>query len=177
MLLGVSKSGKDTTGEELVKNNYIRIAAADKAKQEFCEINNIPLEYLMVQGPLKEKYRGALIEYAEDKRKIDKCYWINKAFEPYLDNESVLKPGRYVITDFRRIDEIDWFYSMKEKGVDVKIILIERPGTIENDVLTLKTLARAAREAIIYDKIVNDSSLEDLKIKINNQIIKIKDNE
>jgi hypothetical protein len=94
MLLGVAGSGKDTVGEVCVKNGFVRIGFADIPKIELAKTLNIPVQYLIEQGPMKEKYRGNLIEYAESKRKENPFYWIDKAFEPYLNETSFLNPGR-----------------------------------------------------------------------------------
>jgi|ERR1035437_1599019 phosphomevalonate kinase len=172
-LLGTSQSGKDTIGEELTNNGYTRIGLADKAKEELAEKLNIPVDFLINQGPEKEKYRGELIKFAEDKRTENRFHWIEKAVEPYLNEETFLKEGNYVFTDIRRISEIEWFEKVKDLGVNIKIFLVIRPGIVDNDYLTLQTIAKTLREGLVTDKIMNDGSLIELKTKIKNQIINL----
>jgi len=173
ILAGVKQSGKDTTGEELIKNGFKRIAFADAAREGLAKKLNIPLEYLTNNGSNKEKYRNDLIEFAESKRKINKFYWIEKAISPYLNDNKEFKDGKYVITDFRRLSEVEWYEQLKEQNINVKIFLIERPGAKDNDYLTLQTLATIAREGYIYDKIINNSTKKELNKKIKHQILNI----
>jgi uncharacterized glyoxalase superfamily metalloenzyme YdcJ len=72
----------------------------------------------------------------------------------------------------RRLGEIDWYKKTKENEIDIKIFLVERPGIRENDILTLQTLAKASREDLIFDSILNDSTKEELEKKVYKQIIK-----
>jgi hypothetical protein len=119
---GQSRSGKDTLAKELSETyGYKRIAFGDALKETMNEHLkeivhqdllskriDIPLEkinFLEEKDKLiKEALRPYMIFFGEEMRRINgKFYWIHKAFEKIGDSNKV------VISDVRRIDELDIF--------------------------------------------------------------------
>lgn len=121
-LLGLSRSGKDTVGQMLADKGYTRVAFADSLKEEYAKTNGIDVSVLQIQGPEKEKHRGGLIELAEDRKKINPNHWLEAAFKPYLTEEGFFKEGlKLVVTDFRRINEIEWILERKKEIYEVNM--------------------------------------------------------
>ncbi len=184
-LCGLSQSGKDTVGEEFVKQGYTRVAFADAVKVDYAIAQGLDIELLYIQGPIKESHREGIIAYAESMRAIDPMYWIKKAVEPYLDENNNIKEGlKLVFTDVRRRSEIDWIYSIKniqscvEDNGDVighyeraKLFLIKRP-IVDTDVLSHETIgymegiSRQSDFQFIDAIILNNGTKEDLAKKV-----------
>ena len=114
-LLGCSQTGKDTVGQHLVNNyNYKRVSFADAVKEQYAKENGLDVRILHEQGPSKEKHRGGMIELAESARLDNPLCWLEKAFEPYMQDNGLFKEDqRLVVTDCRRLQEIDWVYKWK----------------------------------------------------------------
>ena len=184
-LLGLSGSGKDTVGQEFINKGYTRVAFADVLKEEYAAMKGIPLESLHIQGPAKEAHREAIIEYAETQRAIDPLHWIKKAIEPYLESHSSIREGlKLVFTDVRRRSELDWIYHIKsiEDRVDegeiishyerARLFIVDRPGIIDNDMLSHETIGyargmqRASEFQVVDATIINDGTKEDLAKKV-----------
>lgn len=180
-LLGESNVGKDTVGAVFIKHGYTRVSFADLVKEEYAQLHNIPLEQLHEPGEMKEKHRPGVIEYAEEKRKTNPYHWLEKAFEPYLNEDKRFKPNlKLVITDCRRFPEIDWVYCRKNEiyfegessNLDIKLFHIRNPRTIDSDTLTHFAIGYAygcnvdKDVAVIDGVIINDSTKEDLVDKV-----------
>lgn len=194
-LLGLAGSGKDTVGNFFVKKGYTRIAFADAAKRDYALFAGADYEKLQHDREYKEMHRSRLIEYAESFRHKDPNYWINKAFEPFIDKDTnQFKPGlKLVITDCRRVSEIDWILNLKKyintinkeascvnsvlrHYVDVKLVEINNPSVEDRDCLTHYAIGYAHgihkgctnwSSNFIDAIIVNDSTLTELEKKTN----------
>lgn len=203
-LLGCSRSGKDTIGEHLVnKYNYKRVSFADAVKEEYAANQGIDVSILHTQGPEKEAHRAGMIEYAESERKKNPLCWLEKAFKPYMedvkesmDSYAFKEDLNLVITDCRRIDEIDWVVYFKDLINHVRLELEAEGQTFEpylnielwyvqrqeaedadTDVLTHKCIGYARgyhRAAIAYpviDCIIsNNDTIEALSAKIDRKV-------
>lgn len=187
-LLGTSHCGKDTIGKVFIKYGYQRLGFADIVKQEVADHYKISVEELYEQGPVKEKWRPIIIEWAEEKRAIDQSYWINKTFKPFLDEKNAFKEGlKLIVTDIRRTGEIDWIFEYKKMikelnafslelkhYVDVKLFYIHRE-TNDQDILTHKAIGYALginkiHQHFIDSIIENDKDIELLDNKVVNII-------
>lgn len=180
-LCGLSRSGKDTVGEEFIKNGYTRVAFGDAVKEEYARLHNIDIKDLHIQGPIKEAHRQGIIDLAETQRAIDPFFWINKAIEPYLDEDKKIKPGlKLVFTDVRRKSEVDFIYFFRSANADYyiisKVFLINNPTVIDPDTLThncigyLEGLDKASPYKVIDAIILNNGTKEDLSIKVKRLI-------
>ena len=157
-LLGEAGSGKDTTGEHFVSKGYTRVSFADALKEEYALQAGIPVEVLHIQGPEKELHRPKLIEYAEAARKKDPLIWLNKAFKKYQNEDGSFKEDlKLVVTDFRRSDEVDWYYQMRSKvnNVELRMFYINRPDTGDKDVLTHYTIGKVYGVNLIMEGFVD----------------------
>jgi hypothetical protein len=184
-LLGYAGVGKDTVGEIFVKHGYTRVAFADLVKQEYATLNNLDYNKLQTDREYKETHRLGIIEYAESFRKKDPNYWINKAFEPYIDPLiNNFKEGlKLVITDCRRSGEIDWVLNQKQyidslneqhssirHYVNITLIQIINPNIIDPDTITHYTIGYAHGIQQMYPNFIdasiyNDKTLLDLERK------------
>lgn len=120
LISGKRFSGKNYFSELLLNYyksqniNYIITSFAERAKIEFCKINNINYKTFNLRIN-KEKYRKKLIEYAENKKKENKYYWCIKLFEKYKNINNI------IISDCRFIEEIEYLKINKIKFVTVRI--------------------------------------------------------
>lgn len=180
-LCGLSYSGKDTVGKEFIKKGYIRVAFGDAVKEEYARIHNIDVKDLHIQGPIKELHRSEIINLAELQRAIDPTFWINKAIEPYLDENGKIKEGlKLVFTDVRRRSEIDFIYFFKSANSDYyitsKLFLIKNPNIIDPDTLShnsigyLEGINKVSPYKIIDAIVLNDGTKEELTEKVNRLI-------
>ena len=177
-LQGLSGSGKDTVGEVFIKNGYTRIAFADIAKIEFAKVAGIDLA-LLHDRDTKEQYRPALINFAEERKKTQPTYWVDKAFEPYRDSKGKWKDNlKLIVTDFRRTEEVEWLYKLlwEETNAKISVIYIERPDIQDPDgiynqraiAMTLGidlVCSTALGWNFINEVIVNDKDIESLNLE------------
>jgi len=136
-LLGYSKVGKDEAGKAFLDEGFKRYAFGDEVKLELAKHLNIPVEDLHNHN--KEKYRDKMIDYGEGKRKDNPNYWIDRLRNKIIDE--VLNGSNVVITDVRRVSEIEFISSLKnvkdEYKYKVVLIHIDRPGTdLDKDTAT-----------------------------------------
>lgn len=139
MLLGCSRSGKDTVGKYLVdKYKYTRVSFADAVKEEYAAKVGIDVSVLHTQGPEKESHRAGLIEFAEGERKKNPLCWLERAFKPHMEDikESMdsyaFKEGlNLVVTDCRRTDEIDWVAYFKDLINHVRLEMLAEGHQLE----------------------------------------------
>lgn len=172
-LLGLAGSGKDTIGQMFIDKGFIRVAFADVLKKEYADLHGISVEDLHKQGPIKELHRPSIIAYAEAKRKEDPLYWISKAFAPYIDVEGNFKPDlKLVITDMRRISEIQWVFERKVKGEEVFLFRIDR-DIVDLDGLTHQCIGFAKGLQYVHSDlpmidaiILNHGNLKELHDKV-----------
>lgn len=196
-LLGESLSGKDTTGALMVKEHgYTRVSFADAVKIDVANMNNIDVQDLHRQGPIKEKYRSAMIGHAEAERAKDPLIWLKKAFLPYQNEDGHFKKGlKLVVTDCRRESEIDWILQQKEyihnieysnraqskipvnHYLTIRLFLIDRANKpVDQDIITHKCISYAlgmhkglkeVTQVRLMDGIIhNNGTLEQLEAKV-----------
>jgi len=171
-LLGKSQVGKDTICEYLKKYNFKRIAFADELKKNYALINNIDEKILHIQGPEKEFHRGPLIEYAENEKAKNENVWLEKAFEKYFNKETGLFDTKenLVISDCRRINEINWLEKFKDKN-NIKLWYITRKtAPFDPDILTDIAIDKAfelTKNKSFIDLIIENDELNDTYLKID----------
>ena len=167
-LLGMSKVGKDEVGKILIKEGFKRYAFGDEVKKELAQDLNIPLEDLHNQN--KEKYRDKMIAYGEGKRKDNPSYWIERIDEQI--QEDIKNNIDVVITDIRRIHEIDYIVNLKKVyGKNkVNLVRLSRPpgngGVFDEDIETLRALAYADFHNYVDKKLYNISKPEILELNV-----------
>lgn len=172
--------GKDQVGKILVSKGYKRIAFADKVKEDFI---NLPVnqERFNFDKPLtldelekdKDYYRNRLIAYAEEMRNQDPLYWLKLVKDEIENGEENI-----VITDVRRVPEIDYLNDLKEKGYNVKLINIYRPysngGKFDFDGETCKAILYGEYGGYFDCRIINASTQEELNNVVEQLIIDFK---
>ena len=164
----MSKVGKDVIARHLVKKyNFKRIAFGDALKQDVVKIKNTTLDELEEN---KENYRNLLILHGEEKRIKDPLCWINLATKDIDFNN--LKQN-IVISDVRRIDEIKWLKQLNDKYKNVYIIEVIKPDHWDNDIETIKSIVYGNYFNLIYGRIINVGTTNDLYDTIDNILTKI----
>lgn len=175
-LLGYSKVGKDTISEYLQNDNYQRISFADELKNEYAMLNNIDVQILHTQGPEKEFHRGGLIELAENVKKTNMNFWLEKAFDNYYIDKSrqLLNPdSKLIITDCRRTNEIQWIKDYKKINNIILVHVERNERPIDNDSLTTRAIEMAYRQELVDYYIDNSGdNFERTKKVIDNLIFK-----
>ncbi len=177
-LLGYSKAGKDEAGKALLDEGFKRYAFGDEVKIELAAELGIPVEDLHNHN--KEKYRDQMVAYGEGKRKENKNYWIDRLRDKIMED---VKAGvNVVITDIRRVSEIDFIEQLKwmsGNGLDAEVSLvhIDRPeAELDNDTASNYAMNYAKRYNKIDITIVNKYSSEILysimKYELNTKIFK-----
>lgn len=193
-LLGLSLSGKDTIGKMFINKGYTRVSFADALKEEYAKRNNLDVNDLHKQGPIKEAHRAGMIELAETEKLSNPLIWFDKALEPYRNEDGSFQEGlNLVITDCRRECEIDWLVGFKQTikeledqmsrnvpehirhYVNAKLYIVDRPGNVDNDGLTHACIGYARgidvslpHINLLDARILNDGDLEVLQRKIDN---------
>lgn len=119
-LIAQRKSGKSTAADLFVSAahdcgcEFSRVAFANVLRKEFAEEKGIEFE-ILTDNTLKEKYRLEIIQFATEKKRVDKLYFINKLFETVQ--------GNIVIDDMRFIEELA--AVTKRGGITYKISCTE----------------------------------------------------
>ena len=179
-IIGFSRSGKDICGDVFIGNGYKRVAFADKVKEDFINLprnrfklgfNNGKFHMGLTLQELEENkhlYRKEIIEFAERKRVDEPYYWVDKVKDKIEGYENI------VITDLRRLPEIEYLESLKSKGYEVNYINVIRPlnngGMFDMDGETSKTILWCEYNNLFSVRILNASSVEEL-IKTTNLVI------
>lgn len=175
----MSRHGKSTVAEVFKKNNFIEYAYGDAVKKEYAELNNLPLEEMYNEH--KEKHRPGIINHGESKRLLNPNHWIdvvsNKILNDYKNKNSI------IISDMRRIPEVDFLFRLKKKYGNKKVFLFEivRPsvngGVFDEDPETSKALQYANYNDYIDIRVLNVSderTLEEtIQLIMNQDIFKI----
>lgn len=198
-LSGFSKSGKDTIGKLMVDRlNFKRISFGDILKKDLDEYMkssvyenlksnniNINLEDINFLFPktseVKEILRPYMIWFGEEMKKRNGIHhWTNRALEQIGDNKKV------VITDVRRINELELFKSNREfhnrkiankKEINLELNPIESENydceyesllihinqfkLTDGDQLTLDTIIMAHEQWLFDDIVYIDSRIPD----------------
>ena len=106
LLSGLAGCGKDTFADYLCKHHsFQKRAFADVLKREVSDLYNIPLNYFYDRDKKDTNYHGItprekLIDYANQKRKIDPLYFAKKIELP---------EGNVVISDCGFLNEQEYF--------------------------------------------------------------------
>jgi len=200
MIIGISGkagSGKDTISDYIVKNhNFIKIAFADSIKRILMEVYGFT--YTQLWGPSEERgkidprYGKAVREFIQgfgDKgRELCLSTWINKTVNiiekvhnttgwTYIDHLGLQENYDYdfdsksiIISDGRYLNELEAL-----KKINAKLIRIIRP---ENNLLgklgghSSETDQNEIPNSYFDEIIINNGSLEDLYLKIDNILSK-----
>lgn len=206
---GYSTSGKDTLARLMVNRlGFKRISFGDALKQELDEHMkmqvfqdlqnreiNLSYENIKFLNPdtqeIKETLRPYMIWFGEEMRRINGSYhWINKAFTQIGDNKKI------VITDIRRLDELEIFKSNREfykRKLDNRKVINIPKGPIEEDVydcnfetllihinqyglrdkdhLTVETVLRAHEDWMFDDIVFVDSRIPNVGDYRNNHMM------
>lgn len=171
-LMGASKVGKDEIGGTFIMNGFIRYAFGDEVKNEYADSVGLSREDMYNEN--KDVNRPGIIAYGEGKRAIDPHHWVNKIKDSI--NTDVEAHKNIVITDLRRIPEIDFIQELKEKYGKDKIFLIQvlRPkengGVFDEDAETAKAIAYAHFHKYVDFTIVNFSTPYELQALVHNII-------
>ncbi|MHB1309879.1 MAG: nucleoside/nucleotide kinase family protein [Limisphaerales bacterium] len=112
-IMGSKGAGKDTVSRMLgflateSKLTHERLAFADPLKQELAEMLDVPFERINQQ---KARYRKALQDHGELRRREDPRYWLRRLEIYYQASQaaSAGEPGIVTVPDTRHINEIDW---------------------------------------------------------------------
>lgn len=164
----MSKVGKDVIAKHLVKKyNFKQIAFGDALKQDIVKIKNTTLDELEEN---KENYRDLLISHGEEKRIKEPLYWVNLAAKD-IDFDDLKQ--NIVISDVRRIDELKWLKQLNDKYKNVYIIEIVKPKHWDNDIETIKSIVYGNYFNLIYGRIINLGTIDDLHDIIDNILTKI----
>ena len=158
-LIGMSRHGKSTVASVFKNNNFVEYAYGDAVKKEYAELNGFPLEEMYNEH--KEKHRPGIIKHGEDKRLINPYHWINEISDEITNDFKSKK--NVIISDMRRIPEVDFFFGLKKKYGNKKVFLFEiiRPpvngGVFDEDAETSKALQYANYHNYIDIKVLNVS--------------------
>lgn len=140
---GFARCGKDTAYESILSltedKDLNRLAFADELKGECEEFlnNNIGISPFTENDAEKKIIRPFLVTYGTHLRRLlDKECWIKKV------NKKIRPGKKYVITDMRYLNEVEW---VKSKGG--KAIYIKREG-----------ISAANQEEALNDKDLTDSA-------------------
>lgn len=198
-LCGYARSGKDTIAKALVKKlGFKRISFADTLKEDlndffrshvFEELNSkgVKIEFQDVDfispptSEIKEILRPYMIWFGEKMKEINGVHhWTNRAFSKIDESDKKL-----VITDVRRMNEIQIFRNSKEfqkirnknrqelgiqtpsifdveSEFDSLLFYVNQLHNEDEDVLTQQTILRAMQEWIFADTIYIDSRIQDI---------------
>lgn len=198
-LIGYARSGKDTIAKTFVSRlGFKRISFADTLKEDLNEFfkvqvwedlknKNINLNFSEIDflnppnDEIKEILRPYMIWFGEKMKEINgPHHWTNRAFSKITDLDHKL-----VITDVRRVNELEIFKNNKEfqrirnknreeLGLDISSIfeidaqfdsLLLHVNQIHNkdqDLLTQRTILCALEDWLITDTIYIDSRIQNI---------------
>lgn len=134
MISGYRQNGKDTFYNAIRSNatesEWVgRVSFADTLKDEYK--NKTGIDFLNLSGSKKDSERPGLINYAEEKRAIDKDIWVKKAIQFFnkengFSFETAVIDTTLVITDFRYPNEYGYL-RRKFPNTRIETIRIVRP--------------------------------------------------
>ncbi|KAL9901199.1 probable phosphomevalonate kinase isoform X1 [Glossina fuscipes] len=106
LISGKRKCGKDYISEKLQKrlgecSQIVRIS--EPIKKEWSRKDNVGLQELLSDGPLKEKYRKDMIKWGEELRQKDYGFFCKLAMDTGTLRETV------IVSDIRRKSDIKYF--------------------------------------------------------------------
>lgn len=161
---GCARAGKDTTASFL--QGYRRHAFADILKQEVMQmLSSVGVNIDLTDEATKIEWREMLVLWGKQRRAMQPDYWIRKLEEVVLAGED----ENISITDVRYKNEVEWIQSMGGA-----VIYITRPGfepPNDEERNSLFEIAMHCQPAMVT--ILNDSSVEDLKEKLDNALLQL----
>ena len=198
-LMGYAKSGKDTIAKTMVSRlGFKRLSFADTLKEDLndffkpsvwedltnkgIEIEFQDIDFLNPSTPeLKEILIPYMIWFGEKMKELNgPHHWTNRAFSKIEENDHKL-----VITDVRRINELEIFKNNKEFqkirnknreeiGLDISsfyqinakfdslLFFVNQIHNRDSDYLTQQTLLKAIEDWLINDNIFIDSRIQNI---------------
>jgi hypothetical protein len=198
-LMGYAKSGKDTIAKTMVNRlGFKRLSFADTLKEDLndffkpsvwedltnkgIEIEFQDIDFLNPSTPeLKEILRPYMIWFGEKMKELNGSHhWTNRAFSKIEESDHKL-----VITDVRRINELEIFKNNKEFqkirnknreeiGLDISsfyqidakfdslLFFVNQIHNRDFDYLTQQTLLKAIEDWLINDNIFIDSRIQNI---------------
>ena len=198
-LMGYAKSGKDTIAKTMVSRlGFKRLSFADTLKEDLndffkpsvwedltnkgIEIEFQDIDFLNPSTPeLKEILRPYMIWFGEKMKELNgPHHWTNRAFSKIEESDHKL-----VITDVRRINELEIFKNNKEFqkirnknreeiGLDISsfyqinakfdslLFFVNQIHNRDSDYLTQQTLLKAIEDWLINDNIFIDSRIQNI---------------
>lgn len=198
-LMGYARSGKDTIAKTLINRlGFKRLSFADTLKEDlndFFKVQvqedlkskdiNIELSEIDFLEPatneIKEILRPYMIWFGEKMKELNgPHHWTNRAFSKILDIDQKL-----VITDVRRINELEIFKNNKEfqrirynnrieLGLDISpiyeidaqfdsiLLYVNQIHNRDDDRLTKETIIKAMEEWLITDTVYVDSRIQNI---------------
>lgn len=198
-LMGYARSGKDTIAKSLIDRlGFKRLSFADIMKEDLNEFfktqvwedlknQNINLEFEDIDflnpktSEIKETLRPYMIWFGEKMKEINgPHHWTNRAFSKIEECDQKL-----VITDVRRINELEIFKNNKEfqrirynnrleLGLDISsiyeidaqfdslLLFVNQIHNRDEDHLTKHTIIKAMEEWLITDTIFIDSRIQNI---------------
>ncbi len=159
VLIGGSGVGKDTLAKHFVDKNFKKITLGDAVKKEVYP--NIPggEKYLDKLGQenraWKNEARDGIILHAEmAKVKNGPFYWINKTDLINVLDKRKDKVGNIIVTDCRRIEEIHWFLSHRNRiKVPIYFVHVFVDGLIDSDYKTNQAIEYCYNNKIFSAKV------------------------
>lgn len=148
---GFSKAGKDESSKGL--SGFIRIAFADKLKEELASTHGISVDELECR---KEEFRDEMVLLGRKRREEDEDYWIKKVdanVRTLLQSEKDV-----VITDCRYMNEALWVHSLCGN-----VVYIMRSGIHAANKEELNSISEMWNNNIYSHVIVNDGDIENLR--------------
>jgi len=198
-LMGYARSGKDTLAKTLTERlGFKRLSFADTLKEDLNEFfktqvwedlknKNIDLDFEDIDflfpknNEVKEILRPYMIWFGERMKEINgPHHWTNRAFSKIEEVDHKL-----VITDVRRINELEIFKNNKEfqkiryknrqeLGLDISpfyeidgqfdsiLLFVNQIHNRDEDYLTKETILKAMEEWLITDTVYIDSRIQNI---------------
>lgn len=170
-------AGKDEIGKVFTEEyNFKRYAFGDAVKYDYA--NSIGANPVDMFNHNKNANRPGIIAHGEGKRKDNQRYWIDVVDKDIQENFANNLP--VVITDIRRVAEIDYIRELIEKYGKKKVYLIkiERPEengqAFDEDAETSKALVYAKFKKYVDFRVYNTSTQKVLVIQMKKIIDIIK---
>lgn len=185
ILLGYkAKSGKDEVGKYLVKTHgFTRVAFADELKDLTMTVFGLTSK--QVHGSLKDVVdknygvtpRKLLQDYGKEKRDIDEDFWSKKAGDKILKLRLQKNKNRFVITDLRFENELNYIRDKIGRALDLPVIAIKinRPNLDRKSVSNRDDISETALDNFEnWDYVINNNKdIETLHKRVNNTLLKI----
>jgi phosphomevalonate kinase len=114
---GKRLSGKTTAAKVLNEFGFLRVNFASPLKQEVADAFRVDVMDVYLN---KERYRQALQERGEARRKADSAYWINR-FDQHLKASYFDPDDHFVLDDLRYQNEAQWLRKNGWKLIRIEV--------------------------------------------------------